>query len=262
MILAQRVATLRDVAPVIREPLRLGARRLRGNPGVGRYHLRHSGLAIHIRHHVIEDVGTLVQTFSKAHYVPPPEAKRALDRLGRPLHAMDLGANIGMFGAWFLSQWPDARVTAYEADPENAEVHALTTAANRDSARWELVAAAAGTSDGEVRFASGRATNSRLARDDDADAVTVPQHDVIARAGDVDLLKIDIEGAEWALVDDPRFAELDAAVVALEYHRERCPGGDPLLTATRALDRAGYRVTPGNLDAEPGEGMVWGWRNA
>jgi hypothetical protein len=92
--------------------------------------------------------------------------------------------------------------------------------------------------------------------------VTVPQHDVVARAGDVDLLKVDIEGAEWALVHDPRFAELSVPVVALEYHRERCPDPDPLVAATRALESAGYRVVPGDLAAEPGEGMVWGWRNA
>jgi FkbM family methyltransferase len=261
-MIAQRLETLRQVAPVIREPLRLGARRLRGRPGVGRYHLRGSALAIHIRHHVLEDLGTLVQTFGKDHYVPPPGAQRALDRLGRSLHAMDLGANIGMFGAWFLSRWPEGRVTAYEADPENAQVHALTTAANREIARWELVAAAAGTREDEVRFASGRATNSRLARDDEPDAVTVPQHDVLARAGDVDLLKVDIEGAEWALVDDPRFGDLNIPIVALEYHRERCPGADPLATATHALEGAGYHVVPGELDAQPGEGMVWGWRNA
>jgi FkbM family methyltransferase len=261
-MLAERFETLRDVAPVIREPLRLGVRRLRGTPGIGRYRLRKSGLAIHIRHHVLEDLGTLVQTFGKDHYVPPPEVRSALDRAGRPLHAMDLGANIGMFGAWFLTEWPQGRVTAYEADPENARVHELTTAANRDVARWDLVAAAAGTRDGEVRFASGRATNSRLARDDDADAVTVPQHDVLARAADVDLMKVDIEGAEWALLNDPRLADLKAPVVALEYHRERCPDPDPLESATRALERAGYRVVPGELDAEPGEGMVWGWRNA
>jgi FkbM family methyltransferase len=258
----QRLETLRDVAPVIREPLRLGVRRLRGTPTIGRYHLRDSGLAIHVRHHVLEDLATLVQTFSKGHYVAPPDVRRVLERLGRPLHAMDLGANIGMFGAWFLSQWPDGRVTAYEADPDNARVHELTTAANRGVARWELVAAAAGTSDGEVRFASGHATNSRLARDDDYDALTVPQHDVIARARDVDFLKVDIEGAEWALVHDPRFSELSAAIVAFEYHRERCPDRDPLMAATQALERAGYHVVPGDLDAEPGEGMVWGWRSA
>lgn len=260
MKLDERLGTLRDVGAVIREPLRLAARRLGGRATTGCYHLRQSGLAVHLRHDVLDDVATLVQTFRQGHYAFPDEVRMALDGLGRPLNVMDLGANVGMFGAWLLSQRPDARVTAYEADPDNARVHALTVRANRPAVRWELVAAAAGARDGTVRFAAGRATNSRLAADDEPDAVAVPQHDVLARAGEVDLLKIDIEGAEWALIADPRFAGLNARVVALEYHSERCPEPEPGGAATRALERAGYRVRAGDLDAEPGHGMVWGWR--
>lgn len=258
----ERLSTLRDVAAVIREPLRLGLRRARGLSTVGRYHLRASGLAVHLRHNVLDDVATLVQTFRDDHYILPPQAESALATLGRAPHAMDLGANIGMFGAWFLGRHPDGRVTAYEAEPDNARVHALTVEANRPRTRWEVHAAAAGTADGEVRFATGRATHSRLAGDDDVDVAVVPEHDVLARAADVDLLKVDIEGAEWALLADPRFAELPARVIALEYHAERCPDDDPERAALRALEQAGFEAAVGELDAPSGHGMVWGWRKA
>lgn len=262
MTLLERLETLRDVSLVVREPVRLGLRRTRGDATVGRYHLRRSGLAIHVRHDVLADLATLVQTFRQDHYVPPPAAERALAALGRPIHALDLGANIGMFGAWFLARHPDAEVVAYEADPDNARIHALTTEANSDRVRWRVVAAAAGTSDGEVRFLAGNATNSRLAEDSEEGATTVSQEDVIARAGDADLLKIDIEGAEWELLADPRFATLPAAVVALEFHVARCPEPDPRAAAHRLLEAAGYEVADGELDAEPGHGMVWGWKVA
>jgi FkbM family methyltransferase len=260
--LGERLGTLRDTATILREPVRLGARRVRGRPTVGAYRLRGSGLVVHLRHDVLEDLATLIQTFRQDHYVPPPEAQRALQRLGRPPRAMDLGANIGMFGAWFLSSHPEGRVIAYEADPDNARVHALTVEANRPRLDWDVVAAAAGTRDGQVRFAAGHRTNSRLAEEGEADAVTVDEHDVLARAGEIDLLKVDIEGAEWALLDDARFRELPVRVVALEYHPTRCPGADPRALSRMRLEEAGFRVADGELEATPGHGMVWGWRTA
>lgn len=260
MSAAERISTFRDVAGIIREPVRLGWHRTRGSTSIGRYHLRGSGLVIHLRHDVLDDVATLIQTFRQDHYVLPPAAAAALDGLGRPVHAMDLGANIGMFGAWFLSRFPDGRVSAYEAEPSNARVHALTVDANRPAVTWEVTAAAAAPADGEVRFVTGLATHSRLARADDAGVTVVPARDVLARAGDVDLLKVDIEGAEWALLADPRFADLPAPVIALEYHAERCPEPDPRVTAWRALERAGYDVAGAELVAPPGHGMLWAWR--
>jgi FkbM family methyltransferase len=258
---SERFGTLRDAAAVLREPVRLGLRRLRGRPAIGRYHLRESGLAVYLRDDVLEDLATLIQTFRQDHYVPPPEVRAALERCGDRPVAMDLGANIGMFGAWFLSRYPRGRVTAYEADPANAAVHHLTVRANAPAVEWELVAAAAGTRDGEVRFVTGHATNSRLATDGDSDTELVPQHDVLARAQDVHLLKVDIEGAEWDLLQDPRFESLPARVVALEYHAERCPEPDSRGFAAARLEAAGFRVTDGGLDAPPGHGMVWGWRS-
>ena len=103
-------------------------------------------------------------------------------------------------------------------------------------------------------------TKQSVAGVDDADAATVPVHDVLGRAGHVDLLKVDIEGAEWSLIADHRFADLPARVIALEYHVERCPSDDPLAVATSALERAGYEVAPAELTAPRGHGMVWGWR--
>lgn len=258
--LAERLGTFRDVAATVREPLRLSARRLGGRATVGRYHLRSSGLAIHLRHDVIADLATLVQTFRLDHYVLPAPVEAALNGTGRPVRALDLGANIGMFGAWFLSRHPDGEVVAYEADPSNASIHALTVAANAPKVRWELVAAAAGARDATVRFLAGHATNSRLADASDTEATDVPQHDVLARAGEVDLIKVDIEGAEWELLADPRFAGLPARAVALEYHAARCPEPDPRMLARRLLADAGYEVADAELDAEPGHGMVWGWR--
>lgn len=259
MVVTERVRSLYDVSRIVREPLRLGMRQTRGANAVSRYVLRGSGIVVHLRDDTTEDLATLVQTFRQDHYAPPPQVRARLANLGRSPHAMDLGANIGMFGAWFLGAYPGGRVTAYEADPDNARIHQLTVDANRRAHDWTLRAAAAATHDGEVAFLAGHATNSRMAEQGE-DATSVPAHDVLSRASDVDVLKIDIEGAEWALLADSRFAELPAVAVALEFHPNRCPSGDPRSAAHELLRGGGYDVLEHAFDATPGHGMIWGWR--
>ncbi len=53
-------------------------------------------------------------------------------------------------------------------------------------------------------------------------------------------MKIDIEGAEWALLADPRFRELRAPVVGLEYHAQ---GGAPADPAPPRARRSRTRAT-------------------
>ncbi len=75
----------------------------------------------------------------------------------------------------------------------------------------------------------------------------------------IDLLKIDIEGAEWAILADPRFAAIEVPVVMLEYHPHGAPTGDPKDDAQRALRSAGYETLP--MHGEPdGTGIVWALR--
>jgi hypothetical protein len=42
--------------------------------------------------------------------------------LGRPIRVLDLGANIGLFGAWALGRFPVESILALKPDPENASV--------------------------------------------------------------------------------------------------------------------------------------------
>lgn len=260
MALRDSLTTLREVAQIVRRPLKLGMRQRKAAGEVWPYRLRGSDIEVFIRDDVGQDVATLVQTFNQDHYVVPPQASAAMAGAGDRPYALDLGANIGMFGAWFLSEYPQGRVTAYEADPANARVHQLTVDAN-PAHNWKLEAAAAGVKDGEVAFVTGWHTNSRLAEPGE-DATVVPQHDVLKRAEGVDLMKVDIEGAEWAILRDKRLKKLPAKVIALEYHPERCPSDDPRALVHERLRAAGYETADADFDATDEHGMVWGWRPA
>jgi FkbM family methyltransferase len=259
MPVLDRARSVVRLSGLVRERPRFIARQAARRPTVGRYRLAGSPVAFHLRH-ATDDVATLDQVVGRRHYQLPAPVRYALRGAGRPLEIVDLGANIGLFGAEALTRWPDAHVVAFEPDPANAAVLRRTIAANAGR-RWELVAACAGVEDGEVAFAAGQFANSRIADDGatDTETVRVPVRDVFPWLERADFVKIDIEGAEWPLLADPRFGSLPARAIALEFHHYGCPG-DPQALAAQALRDAGFEVGEGHLDATPGCGMVWGWK--
>jgi FkbM family methyltransferase len=240
-------------ASLVRERLRFAANELRRKPVTAVYRLRRSGVAIALRHHT-GDVLVLDEIFSQLEYEPPSEAQPALAALRAPT-VVDLGANVGLFGAWLLGRYPDATIVAVEADPANAAVHRRTIEANDLGGRWSLVEGFASTQAGVVGFAGGEHATSRAGKG--ARSIDVPTVDVFPELARADLVKIDIEGAEWALLADPRFAALRPRVLVLEYHEEGCPGPDPARAAEEALRASGLQVVHGSRKPQFGAGIVW-----
>jgi FkbM family methyltransferase len=240
-------------ASLVRERLRFAANELRRKPVTAVYRLRDSGVAIAIRHHTA-DVLVLDEIFSQLEYEPPSEARPELAALQAPT-VVDLGANVGLFGAWVLGRYPDATIVGFEADPANAAVHRRTIEANDLGGRWSLVEGFASTQSGVVRFAGGAHATSRAGGG--AGSIEVPTVDVFPDLAGADVVKIDIEGAEWDLLDDPRFAALRPRILVLEYHEEGWPGPDPTLAAEEALRGHGLEVVHGTPKPQFGAGILW-----
>ncbi len=75
---------------------------------------------------------------------------------------------------------------------------------------------------------------------------------------DVDILKMDIEGGEWAILADRRLAETPPKVLMLEYHSRLCPDSDPKRAAAARLTELGYVVEEGtSLSPEAGTLLAW-----
>jgi FkbM family methyltransferase len=236
-------------ASLVRERRRFVRNELRAGPSTATYRLRESGVAVAIRHHT-GDVMVLDEIFSQGEYQPPQGVV-----LPSVASAVDLGANIGLFGAWLLGRFPAARIVGYEPDPGSAAVHRLAIHANGATEQWRLVEAFAGTSAGTTRFRAGLHAVSR-----EGEGIEVPVVDVLPELVDADLLKIDIEGAEWPILADPRFRQVRARAVVLEYHAEGCPGPDPAVAAERALADAAFTVCRASRKPAFGAGIVWGLR--
>ena len=227
-------------------------------PSTATYRIRGSDQRVIIRHGT-PDVFLLFEVLSEGGYDFPEEVRTQLAATDHPT-VVDLGANIGIFGCYVRTQFPTAKFIAFEPDPANLRILRRVVSLEKSAADWRVVAACAGTRDGEVAFAGGQFAVSRIASDSSpAPNLTVPVYDVFPSLAGADLVKIDIEGAEWPILKDERLCHLDARAIVLEYHEWGCSTDDPRAAAVLALGRAGYHV--GHVrETSPGYGVIWAWR--
>jgi len=141
------------------------------------------------------DVLTVNEIFCREDYRAEPE-----DEI-----VVDFGSNIGISAAYFLSRGP--RVQAYLFEPLPANIERLQLNLDRFANRYTLEQVAVGPTEGEVQFdweETGRyggvgAATGRTITVKSRNSTTVLE-EVIARHGQIDVLKIDIEGLEDAVV--------------------------------------------------------------
>ncbi len=225
----------------------------------GRYRLDGTRVKVLLRHGPHSDVGVFHEIFHDGIYAPPPAVEARLDALGRPPRVVDAGGNVGLFGAWLLARRPGAHITSYEPDPANFSVLEACAAANAGHGCWEVVPAAVGVQAGCAGFAGGHGAMSRLCEDGPLQVASV---DLLALLRGADVLKLDTEGGEWAILGDPRLAAAGPPVLVLEHHPDGAPPGeDPAAAARRLVAAAGY----GHVHVVPdprtdGVGMLWAWR--
>ncbi len=145
-------------------------------------------------------------------------------RLEVPLpRILDCGANCGFATAFFKLLHPSARITAFEPSPQSCAILRRNVEHNRFQ-NVEIVQAACGKGEGELQFVE----SDRLSLISSADPargegrkVRVPVVPVSRWVGDhVDLLKLDVEGAEHdvlgELISSRAIVRIDR--LAIEYH--------------------------------------------
>jgi FkbM family methyltransferase len=165
---------------------------------------------------------------------------------------LDVGAHIGTFSIWLLSVSPNANILSVEADPETFKTLSLNVAAAGADANWTAVHGAAGSSQGEIVYLS-KSRFSMGHRIDAKGSVPVPTvtlpfliERLAGDAGDIDLLKIDIEGSEEGfLCTNPEALKRVKAIV-VELHPELCNTDrvEALLRNTfDDIQRIGGRIT-------------------
>jgi FkbM family methyltransferase len=153
---------------------------------------------------------------------------------------IDAGANVGMSVIWFKQTYPGSRITAYEADPmiaailsRNLKAAAIDDVQVQQAAVWDH--------DGSVSFDDAGSDKGAISAQGGA---SVPCIDLSRHLPErVDMLKMDIEGAEYAVIEklsrDQTLRQVQN--ISAEYHIQRHQM-DQFLDSMRLLRDSGMEV--------------------
>src|ERR1051325_7328262 len=131
---------------------------------------------------------------------------------------VDAGANIGAFSLYALLHSPDCRVLAIEPSPASLERLRAVLKAHQVDSRCTIVHGALGSSEGVTTIADREGSQFRRTG---CGGIPVPmlRLDAALPAGEIDFLKMDIEGAEYDTLGAASEAALERIRrMALEYH--------------------------------------------
>jgi FkbM family methyltransferase len=158
-------------------------------------------------------------------------------------NVIDCGAHVGSFALW-LSRWSNASIVCVEPNPSVLPLLEHNVRSIKDRVRvWPL--AIGGTAGTRVLhdqgFAAAASLERRSPRDRSVQVEAITLDELVERSGfaTVDLLKMDIEGAEFEAFRTARpqtLARINAALI--EWHPF---AGQPDEIATK-LEQAGMRV--------------------
>jgi len=163
---------------------------------------------------------------------------------------LDCGANIGLSVLNYKRQFPKAKIVAFEPDPEFAPVLRRNLQKN-SAADVEVVEAAVWVEDGEAMWYCEGIDGSKLVASDQADTrtVTVRTIDLAHYLTDeVDLLKLDIEGAEYGVVTALGDKLRAVRNIAIECHVHFADVA-PLASMLATLAATGFNVAVNSLSS-------------
>jgi FkbM family methyltransferase len=166
---------------------------------------------------------------------------------------LDCGSHIGLSIAWFKRRFPEARIVAFEPDPQNFELLQTNIGINGFEGVELLnlaVSSRSGTARlfGEFGVAAPMASAHSLRQDwgtqrsDQYISVnTVPLADYIT--GPIDYLKLDIEGMEAEVLESIRPQLHLVRAVGLEFHGTGGQAGRDEEELARLLSESGFQVS-------------------
>ena len=200
------------------------------------------------------DLGIAYEVFvAEAYKLPEGLKARQVRRI------VDVGANVGYTCVYWLTNFPKAQVTAFEPHPAHVDLIRAHLEINRWGNKVVLHPAAAGAQDGRT-FLTDDGGHSSTTSEARPNTIAVPQVDWFACVGDepIDILKMDIEGGEYELLSDERFASLRIGTIVMEWHTsDEHPGGaEWCLSRLRSL---GYSTTVSSSIRDE-RGVIWAFR--
>lgn len=164
---------------------------------------------------------------------------------------LDLGANIGLSVLFFKSLYPEAKITAFEADPKiftylkkNIEGNALVDV--------ELINRAAWNEETRLKFSPDGADGGSVASAEADSSLEVEAIDIadFFKGRKIDFLKMDIEGAETTVLPACREYLREVKFLFVEYH-SRAGQRQDLDKIIHIITQAGFRIHCHNVFKSP-----------
>jgi FkbM family methyltransferase len=168
-----------------------------------------------------------------------------------PVHILDVGANIGYASVYFAARWPQARILAVEPATSNLDL------LDRNTRPWNHITclqAAVWSHPSWVQVANPkdepnafRMSESHDSRKENIPAYTISQ--LIERQGcsHLDLLKMDVEGAEAEIFQNGTAWLGRIKVLIIELHDRIVPGCAQALYSALQGYRFQQEIMGGNL---------------
>ena len=168
---------------------------------------------------------------------------------------IDAGANYGYFSLLWAAASPRNRVMAFEAAPGNQLALSRNVALNGFESQSEIRTVALGRETGTLPFApttrgqTGWGGFSRATTGTTVETTVLPLDDCVSPSDEIELLKIDVEGADtWVLLGARRLLENKRIKHVYFEHNKKCMSllGIPESEALDFLRTIGYAVEPLN----------------
>lgn len=136
-----------------------------------------------------------------------------------PKCIIDIGGNVGYSCLYWLVNFPHAHVVLFEPHPKHIDKIYDHLKINHFEHRVTVIPSAAGIKSGSL-FLTNMGGESKLTTEQSKHTISVSIVDWFEaiRTEEIDILKIDIEGGEYALLGDSRFADLKIKVLVMEWH--------------------------------------------
>lgn len=214
-----------------------------------------SGSRLELRPQPFGDLFNATEIFVHEVYrCPCPELLSSVETV------VDVGANIGLSCLYWAHLFASAKIFAFEPHPVHVEMLKRHLQLNDLMDRVTVFNGAAGPSDGEAVLSDASLCSS-LVTADESGGQRVPVFDLYRVLGNrrIDLMKMDVEGYEYPILSDDRFASLLPRTIVMEWHNTSAYPNGKAWCMSR-LTGLNYRVLEGN-DSQPDTGILWAFRS-
>jgi FkbM family methyltransferase len=166
-----------------------------------------------------DDLSALREVLISAEYTPIETPIRTTEK---PV-IIDVGAHIGLFALWAFSLNKQAHILSLEADPDTFALLEENKKANDSILNWKALNHAAWSREEDLAFSTdGEAMGHHIDTHGQITVKGMPLKDIVSPYDKIDIMKVDIEGAEEEFICSAPEYLAPVNLLIIELHRKHC----------------------------------------